>query len=208
MSEGANFLAVKNMRDEILKVACAMFLEKTYDEVSVRDIAKTLGISVGNLTYYFRKKDDLAEAVVLDMFKRHAPTPPCGSLEEMDTWIASLEKPGDEDAFYFQDFERLSQISKKIQDIQQEVFARNLRFWWETLRMLCEAGILQPEGFAGQYDAFIHNFYLIKARWNEQSLVEAKLGVEKTNFRFRAWASIYPMLTDEGKRVFKEKIKL
>lgn len=201
-------MAVKNMRDEILKTARTMFLEKTYDEVSVRDIAKTLDISVGNLTYYFKKKDDLAEAAVLDMFKRHSPKPPCGSLEEMDAWIASLEKPEDEDAFYFKDFERLAQISKKMRDIQQEVFAGNLRFWRETLKTLCEAGILQPEGFEGQFDAFIHNFYLIKARWNEQGLVEAKLGVERTDFRFRAWASIYPMLTDEGKRVFKEKIKL
>ncbi len=200
-------MAIRNIKNEILETACKMFLEKTYDEISVRDIAKSLNISVGNLTYYFKKKDDLAEAVVLDIFKQHTPKPPCKSLEELDAWIALFEKSKDEDTFYFKNFERLAQISKKMRDIRQEVFARNLLFWRETLKTLCKTGILQPEGFEGQYDAFIHNFYLIKARWNEQSMVEAKLGVKKIDFYFRAWASLYPMLTEKGKQIFKEKIE-
>ncbi len=196
------------IRNEILETACKMFLEKTYDEVSVREIAKLLNISVGNLTYHFKKKEDLAEAAVLNMFEQYTTKSPCNSLEEMDEWITLLEKSGDEDSFYFKNFERFAQISEKMQDIQQQVFARNLEFWRATLNNFNKEGILQSEGFEGQYDAFIHNFYLIKARWNEQSLLEAKLGVKKTNFRFRAWVFIYPMLTEKGKRIFKEKIKL
>ncbi len=201
-------MAVLNMRNKIIETASKMFLEKTYDEVSMRDIANFLNISVGNLTYHFKKKDDLAEAVILDMFERRTPKSPCNSLEGVDEWITLFEKSGDEDTFYFRNFEHLAENNKKIQDIQKEVFSKNMHFWRETLKVLCNAGILWPEEFEGQHDAFIHNFYLIKAHWREQSLVEIKLGAKKIDFRFRIWASLYPMLTENGKDIFKEKIKL
>ncbi len=199
-------MAIKNVRDEIIKTAREMFQERPYDEVAMRDIANALKISVGNLTYHFKKKESLAEAVILDMFSRYTPAPPCRTLEELDTWIRLIAESGAEDTFYFKDFERLAQISQTVRDIQRKVFEMNMLFWGETLKALCKAGVMQPEGFEGQHDAFIHNFYLIKARWNEQSLIEAQLGIGETGFRFRAWASIYPMLTEKGRRDFKNSI--
>ncbi len=201
-------MSEKNMKNKILKIAEKMFLEKPYDDIVMRDIAKALNISVGNLTYHFKKKDDLAEEVVLNVFSRHKQRPSCQSLEELDEWIASFKKSKDETSFYFKDFEQLAKISKKMRDIQQEVFARNLRFWRETLKNFNKAGILESEGFKAQYDTFIHNFYLLKARWNEQSVLESKLGIKKMEFRFRVWALLFPMLSSKGKRIFKNKIIL
>ncbi|WP_189370004.1 TetR/AcrR family transcriptional regulator [Tateyamaria omphalii] len=42
-----------------------MLLNQGYSGVSLRKIANQLGISVGNLQYYFSTKDDLVEAVIL-----------------------------------------------------------------------------------------------------------------------------------------------
>lgn len=196
-------MAIKNIRDEIIKTACEMFLERPYDEVAMRDIAKALEISVGNLTYHFKKKESLAEAVIRDTFNRHKPSLPCRTLEEMDAWIMFVVESGEEDIFYFKNFERLAQTNQTVREIQRKVFEMNMLFWRETLKSLCKAGVMQPEGFEGQHDAFIHNFYLIKARWNEQSQIEAQLGIGEMGFRFRAWASIYPMLTEKGRQDFK-----
>lgn len=41
-----------------------MLLDEGYAAVSLRKIATTLGISIGNLQYYFATKDDLVEAVI------------------------------------------------------------------------------------------------------------------------------------------------
>ena len=49
----------KNIREKIVDTAQAMFLEKDYDSVTMRDIAGRLGISVGNLTYHYPKKEDI-----------------------------------------------------------------------------------------------------------------------------------------------------
>ena len=50
-------------KEDILITARELFNEYGYKNISMRDIAKKLNISVGNLTYYFKKKEDLIEEV-------------------------------------------------------------------------------------------------------------------------------------------------
>lgn len=54
------------MRDQILKTALRMFNEKGYVEVGMRQIARQLDISPGNLTYHFKKKEDILVALLQD----------------------------------------------------------------------------------------------------------------------------------------------
>ena len=56
----------KDLKSEILVKARELFNTNGYNEVSMRNIADALGISVGNLTYHFKRKEDLVEAVVLE----------------------------------------------------------------------------------------------------------------------------------------------
>ncbi len=51
-------------REAIEAAARRMLLDDGYAGVSLRRIATKLGISVGNLQYYFPTKDDLVEAVI------------------------------------------------------------------------------------------------------------------------------------------------
>ena len=48
-------------KEDILITARELFNEYGYKNISMRDIAKKLNISVGNLTYYFKKKEDLIQ---------------------------------------------------------------------------------------------------------------------------------------------------
>ncbi|QBF33385.1 TetR/AcrR family transcriptional regulator [Thalassococcus sp. S3] len=52
-------------REAIEAAARQMLLDQGYAGVSLRKIASQLGMSVGNLQYYFATKDDLVEAVIL-----------------------------------------------------------------------------------------------------------------------------------------------
>ena len=47
----------RDTRQDILNTAQALFREKGYNAVSVGEIATALGISKGNLTYYFKRKE-------------------------------------------------------------------------------------------------------------------------------------------------------
>ena len=47
------------MRERICDCAKRLFEREGYEQVSMRQIAAEAGIAVGNLTYYFSKKEDL-----------------------------------------------------------------------------------------------------------------------------------------------------
>ena len=52
-------------REAIEAAARRMLLDEGYAGVSLRRIATKLGISVGNLQYYFSTKDDLVESIII-----------------------------------------------------------------------------------------------------------------------------------------------
>ena len=53
--------------NKILQAATKLFYENSSEKVTMRDIAAECGISPGNLTYYFRKKEDLFAVIYQDM---------------------------------------------------------------------------------------------------------------------------------------------
>ncbi len=52
-------------RLQIIRTACRLFAEKGYHSATMPDIARSLGMSVGNLYNYFESKEELAREVML-----------------------------------------------------------------------------------------------------------------------------------------------
>ena len=55
------------MRERICDCAKRLFEREGYEQVSMRQIAAEAGIAVGNLTYYFSKKEDLLKESLNDI---------------------------------------------------------------------------------------------------------------------------------------------
>lgn len=51
-------------RDEILKTALALFMEKGYENTSVGDIVEKIGVAQGLFYYYFRSKEEVYRAAM------------------------------------------------------------------------------------------------------------------------------------------------
>lgn len=56
-------------RETILAQARALLVEKGYDRFVLRDIAERVGVTLGNLQYYYPTRDDLLEAVIRSEFE-------------------------------------------------------------------------------------------------------------------------------------------
>lgn len=59
-------------KEQILQKALEQFNEKGYSEVGVRELARLLGISPGNLSYHFRKKEDILVALLEQFSARNS----------------------------------------------------------------------------------------------------------------------------------------
>lgn len=73
-------------REEILLNAKRLFNENGYSDVGVRELARLLEISPGNLSYHFSKKEDILIALLEDFSKRNT-----AFYEEYNQSSTSLE---------------------------------------------------------------------------------------------------------------------
>jgi len=80
----------RDLKREILDAAGRLFEESGYNAVSMRSIADALGISVGNLTYHYKRKEDLMEAVMQDNHERCKALPPPSNLYELDGFFTAV----------------------------------------------------------------------------------------------------------------------
>ncbi|NIB38818.1 TetR/AcrR family transcriptional regulator [Pseudomaricurvus alkylphenolicus] len=70
----------QNTRDRILENSLRLFNQRGVEKVSALDISKALSISPGNLTYHFKKKQDIVDALV-EALEQDLLT----ALEDIDT---------------------------------------------------------------------------------------------------------------------------
>ena len=94
-------------REKILAVSLRLFNEQGYRSVTMRAIADSLSISVGNLTYHFAKKQDIVAALLDDVFAQMTATAdmPAASLAQIDSLFSMMLDTLERCAFFFLDNE-------------------------------------------------------------------------------------------------------
>lgn len=140
----------KDVKTDILETARKLFNEQGYNGVSMRDIAGALGISVGNLTYYFKRKEDLLELVRSGSWRaiKRRPRPP--------VWRSWTDTSGESwpfqkgNAYYFRHYTQLAQISPKVYEMQRGIIRDQYEFYGETFRGFKSHGRMMEDTVPGQ----------------------------------------------------------
>lgn len=182
--------------------AQTMFTEHGYNSVSMRDIAEAMDISVGNLTYHFKKKEDLIEAIIIDLHHRYVPSTPPRTLQELDHLIAHMQERHEMYAFYFSNRTQLSQVSQRIKEIQLKMLHENKVLWDSTLRNLTQAGLIIGEEYPHHFDYLIKTAQMVTIYWAEHSRLEQESNDAPLDFRTCVWGVFLPILTAAGKETY------
>ena len=194
-------------KDKILQCALELFNEKGMREVSTRMISETMGISQGNLTYHFAKKDGIIHELYLQLV---------AEMDGLFNQAASIQKIGVEEMFQgtlpsYQilakyrfcmiDFVQLMRDHPKINaHFKQLMIVRKEQFK-QIFHAYIQNNILLPEEFPGQY-AFLErplgvfgDYWLSHAEvLFEGSLQEACISYAKSSMML-----FYPFLTSPAK---------
>lgn len=192
----------RNTKQEILQKAKEMFNEQGFNIVSTRDIAGALGISKGNLSYYFKKKEEIVEAILeqsSDTSLQEAPK----SLAQMDAFFLDIQKAIQENAFYFWHHAQLSQLSSKIHEKQKAKYQSNVDKLSQAFDTLRKDGVFRDEGFLGEYDNVIDSLLLTSIYW--MPFCELRQSNSSNDgYQYHAWAALYPYLTDKGRKLLQD----
>ncbi|MBR3752067.1 MAG: TetR/AcrR family transcriptional regulator [Ruminiclostridium sp.] len=151
----------QSTRQDILACARRLFDRHGYNGVSMRDIARELGISVGNLTYHFKKKENLLEAMILDPDRTGSPPPAPQTLEDLTAYSRHMLEVQQTYAFYFDSYHQLAQTSPLLANIQQEMLGKVRQDLTACFQTLEAAGILAPEAWPGQHGTAIRTLTLL-----------------------------------------------
>lgn len=181
-------------RKEILGVAKKLFNERGYNNVSTRDIANVLDISKGNLTYYFKKKEDIIEALLTEAPNTRVKNAP-RTLEELNFFFEDMQKIVQENAFYFWHYTQFAEISSTIQNMQFETLNENQDLLEKTMLLLKEAGLVKEEQYVGEYKRLIDTLLLSCIYWVQFGLLKK---TAEDNFLIQAWSIMYPFLSAAG----------
>lgn len=190
----------KEIREEILTTAKVLFMENGYHGVSMQDIADAVGISKGNLTYHFPKKENIMEALLIPGHAGKEITVP-GTLEQLDTAFRNMQQVLEEHAYYFLYYTELSQLSPQIAETQRQAYQKKTQLLQEGFSRLHAAGVLRDELFEGEYDSVIDTLHMVCIYWGSYWKAHDQYTME---FRERAWKIMYPLLTEQGQQQFRD----
>ena len=138
-------------REKILTCGEALFREKGYNSVSLREIADRAGIRVGNLTYYYPRKEQLVEAIFASRSPRMLTPESLDSREAFEAYFRHLLGVQRRTAFYFDSYIQLSQTSEYFSRVQRGRIRELRELFLSGLQTLAGAGEIAPEPYPGEF---------------------------------------------------------
>jgi AcrR family transcriptional regulator len=163
-------------RDKIKHKARELFNTEGLNAVSSRHVSDALGISYGNLTYHFPKKDDLILQLYHDMQAEldEKVTNLRAEIFRFDFMIRSLRAMLavlDKYRFIYLHLPELIRRFPEAKIHAQRQYQRRVRICREIYDFLITAGYLKPERHHGHYDKLAHGVMMLIYSW----VVDAEL---------------------------------
>ncbi|MCI9466953.1 MAG: TetR/AcrR family transcriptional regulator [Ruminiclostridium sp.] len=198
---------MRDTRQEILDAARRLFNQRGYNGVSLQDIARSVGISKGNLSYHFQKKEGIAEALIAeggDPLPLKTPK----TIGELDLVFLDIQQVVQDNRFFFLSHAQLGQISPEIgrkQRARCREITENLE---QALVSLHAAGLVRDEDYSGEYAHTAELLYFSSAYWASFSELKGAGGEENMGYRRHAWCVVHPLLTQQGRGALEKLLRL
>lgn len=196
-------------KEKILKASLALFNARGTEWTTVRDIAKKVGISHGNLCYHYPSTDHIIEQLYLNL------------VAELDAELTVMQQSGIPSASVFKGtrvlfnllykykflminfvdiMRRLPKINKHYRELQA---TRNTEF--KTIfRNLVKSGLMREEIYPGFFDHLLTNMTIIGDFWiSHAEIIYDGTEKNKLDHYYQITSSILlPLLTDKGLSAF------
>ena len=202
-------------KEKILEAALQLFNQEGIGNVSMRRIAEEAGIQIGNLTYHFRNRDNLVEALLnqlIDELETEISKTQVPELSLSAIWNALYTSYKIQDRYRFIMLDLLQMFRQYPQLLQK--FRANYerrRFELSFALQLMEAnGILQKEMRPDFYQEYLlPQLYCLSDFWlSEAELLYEGREEDKAYYYARVtFALLYPHLSEKAKQDYLDVFK-
>ncbi len=188
------------LRGEIIETARRLFNEKGYNGVTMRNISDALDISVGNLTYYFRKKQDILRAIMEKNFQDTAMTEAVDSFARFHELLHRMLESLAANAFYFRDPLLYTMNEGGNRDV-----SALYGILVNALSSLEEKGLLKGLENEGKRGSIARILMLSHLAWIQQSPSFRSVNqLSEEEFLADHWVILEPYFTEKGREEYEK----
>jgi AcrR family transcriptional regulator len=169
---------MKKTPEKILDAALELFNRDGLNVVTLRQIARHLQISQGNLNYHFAKKEDIITALYEQFARKMEQRVQARlqndelDLEQLNAFLRSIIQLFLQYRFVFLDFARLMQEYPEIRAHYVQLVQQRIDQFSALLHVLAEKGILKPEAFPGQFRKLYKRIQVLTDCWISYHVIE------------------------------------
>lgn len=197
------------LKEKILIKAVELFNEQGISSTSPNNIAAALDISLGNLTYHYKTKASLVEAVYERMYADSQDFIQLKGYLTLDDFRKIMGRFRDfmvEYRFFFQDLFFILQNYPEVEKLYEESNLMRLQQGRSLFEYYIETGRMIPESEGINYDFLAHNVWMVGAFWNFQSKIFKPdvLFKQPMDLVEMTWYMILPYLTKKGKEEYNQ----
>ncbi|KRN98215.1 hypothetical protein IV54_GL000946 [Levilactobacillus paucivorans] len=198
----------KDTQETVIETAIGLFNKKGYDAVSLRDIAKEAGTTIGNLTYHFHHKADLLatiqQQIELDFveFADNSSKTGEAALNELVKIFKKSTELKQRNKFFFMDFDAIVNDNPTLR-VSIQLFRKRLyAAYQQCFTRMVKFDVFRRDITTSQYDNLIMVLLTMDYAW------ELRRGPKNT-FDFPVDSAqmnlnlIYPYLTENGRQIYR-----
>ncbi len=197
---------MKNTKEKILDTALILFNEKGLPKVTLRTIAKEMGISQGNLNYHFKKREHIIEALYFQLVENISQDMTRNLSENIDLGFIfkisnAIMHHFFEYRFFMLDFVQIMREHQSIKSHYLQLSALRESQFTGLFNTLIEAGILRQEELPNEYLFLYKRFQILGDFWISSAEVATQQVNNNTILKYSEILrqAIYPYLTKKGK---------
>lgn len=204
-------MSLTSTKQRIIETAITLFNRRGFVNVTMRDLAQELDISLGNLTYHFKRKDDLVETIhqcLID--ERHAlleTVQIAPSIANIHSQLRPLMELYEKYRFFYLDILEVMRAYPDIARRHREHITNQIRYIRAIIDYSVGSGNMLPESRNGQYDSLAETVCLMLTYWLSQHTLRGREGSFINDAREAMWSLVLPLLTKKGKAAFEGGVK-
>lgn len=195
------------LKDRIKETAKRLFAENGYDSVTLRAIAEEAGTTIGNLTYHYRQKEDLVEAIQKDsqatslVGLERIPDQPLEVLRFLVRIADRAQKGHEENAFYFKNIIELCGNSASIHTNTSLFREKIYHFYVDCFDKLRTSGHMRLDIPAKNYWNLAYTIITLITVWTQNTSPYYDAALPRLSLKEALPSLLYPYFTPSGQEL-------
>ncbi|NJB82336.1 TetR/AcrR family transcriptional regulator [Wenyingzhuangia aestuarii] len=198
-------------KQKILATSLVLFNQYGLSKITLRSIAKEIGMSQGNLSYHYKKREDIIEALYHQLVlkideKIQATTPSSVTVKTLYDIARTTITLFYEYRFFFLDFTQIMREHENIRIHYNQLMTLRKKQTLDLFEILIKQELIRPEKIANEYDHLYTRIQIISDFWmTSKSLEHASISLKTTEDYIKIISeSIYPYLTQKGIKEYQK----